>query len=186
MENGDNGQRKGSNSQKNKLTIYEQFTQYLREQENRPSVVFDEVEDFLKGYKKGDFVLSDVAKTMRVTMREGKNWRGKPKKNVYPFCDVFGNAVGAYHAAKEINRDVKWEEAYKLLDLIERGKAFGAILDVRQQRKDYEQEIEKLKSTIDHLRKLNTDLLSENKTLHNLVPHKNNDKRSNTEVGDVF
>ena len=55
-------------------------------------------------------------------------------------CSRFQHAIGAYHASKDISPSVKWESLISL-DLIEREKAVGAILDVRQQQRDYEQEI---------------------------------------------
>jgi|WetSurMetagenome_2_1015567.scaffolds.fasta_scaffold376680_2 hypothetical protein len=183
MENGDNRQPKSGNSQENGLNPYYRLLQYVNEQNKRTDVVIAEVEEFLKAYKDGNIILTPEAQKLTTTTTEyRKRWIGISKKVVTSkaFCDSIGAAIAAYQVSKELNYQLKWENAYTLLDLIQRARAFGAVKDKNQQEKDYLTEIEQLKQRADSLQKLNNKLVAENKRLHNLVPEK-----KEWEAGDV-
>ena len=150
----------------------------------RPSVVIAEVEDFIKHYDSGELVLTLEAKKMTFIEDLGRNFLGLPKKRKRPFPDCLAHAMTAYKLDKDIKPRSRLESAYDLLDLIQRGRAYGIIRDPKQQAIAYEQEIERLKEQIGNLKNLNDKLTMENKRLHNLVPNKTKGQ-GDTEIGDV-
>jgi hypothetical protein len=173
------------------LTRLERFKQYLEESNKKNDVVILEVEEFLKAYKANEEIITPYAKTMTLTVTKvEKGWLGRPRTVTYKsnFCDALGNAIAAYQGAKELNYMLKWEHAYKLLDLVQRGRVFGAIRNAKQQQQNYEQEILRLKEQIENLKKLNDKLIAENKILHGLADVKTNSKakgKGDGEIGDV-
>ncbi len=186
MENGDNKQPKSSNSKENGLTPYQQLLQSVIEKNQRTEVVINEVEVFLKAYNERSIVITPEARTFVVTFKENKKgFLGREKivvtKNNY--CDAIGGAITAYQVSKELNYRLKWDNAYELLDLIQRGKVYGVIKDKEKQERDYQAEIDQLKQRLDSLQKLNDKLVIENKRLHNLIPEKKTS--GEWEAGDV-
>ena len=99
------------------------------------------------------------------------------------YCDAIGGAITAYQVSKELNYHLKWEHAYELLDLIQRGKVYGVIKDKEKQERDYQSEIEQLKQRLDSSEKLIDKLAKENKMLRNLFPE--NKISGGWETGDV-
>lgn len=191
MENGDNQQPKSSDSKETDMTTYRRFSQFLRSN-NRAEVVLSEVEEFLKAYKTGEEKI-DIMKAKELTATSTdveKGWLGRPKKVIRRqiFSDALGSAIAAYQASKELNYNLMWEQAYSLLDLVQRGRVFGAIRNAKQQRQNYEQEVIRLKEQIENLEKLNDKLIAENKLLHGIADAKTGQKnngKGDTEIGDV-
>jgi hypothetical protein len=70
------------------------------------------------------------------------------------------------------------------VNLVEKGRVFGAIRNAKQQQHNYEQEILRLKEQIENLKKLNDKLIAENKLLHGIADEKTKGK-GGTEIGDV-
>lgn len=182
MEDGNNRKPTSSNSKETIATLFKP----------RPSVVITEVEEFLKRYRSGEEVLTSKAEILETTFTTTKkNWLGREVKvqDTKAYCSALGYEIAIYLATKDAHPSGVWEEAYNLLDLIERARAFGALLNAKQQAFHYEQEIERLKEQVDNLRKLNKDLATENKRLGNLLPDEikkgKNNGLGDTEVGDV-
>jgi hypothetical protein len=146
------------------------------------------VEEFLNNYKSGEEKIDTVrAKDLTVTTTIiEKNWLGRPKQVAHKtfFSDALGGAIASYQASKEVGYNFRWEAAYKLLDLVQKGRVFGAIRNAKQQRQNYEQEIARLKEQVESLKTLNDKLLAENKLLHGIADTKTKDK-GDTEIGDV-
>jgi hypothetical protein len=190
MENGDNRQPTSSNSQENSLTRNQRFLQYLDAQNRKNDVVIAEVEEFLKAYKAGEEIITSEAQNMIATITETKQGLfGRQKTVTYKkdFRDAIGGAIAAYQASTEINYKLKWEQAFELLDLIQRARVFGAIRNAKQQQQHFEEENLRLKEQVANLKKLNDKLLEENKLLHGLVDQKikDNKGKDNKMVGDV-
>ncbi len=103
-----------------------------------------------------------------------KGWLGTQKKaiNQKNFCDAIGASIAGYQVSKELSYRLKWENAYILLDLIQRARVFGVVKDKTQQERDYLGEIEQLKQRVNSLQKLNNKLVLENKRLRSLLPEK--------------
>jgi hypothetical protein len=149
---------------------------------SRNSIIISEVEEFITRFKNEELVLSPESKTMTATFDEGKNWLGKPKRVTKPYCDVLGMVIARYQFQKDLDSYNQFTEAYRLLDLIQRARAFGIVRDAKKQAIQYEQQIEQLKEQLANLRTLNAKLVEENKYLHNLLPK---ERKGKTEVGDV-
>jgi len=161
-------------SKKDKLTRVDQFLHYMAGHNNNNEVVLNEVEEFLDAYKSDSIVFTAKAQELIITITEKKKGLLGGVKDVIkqkPFCDALSSAITDYQSYKEINYELKWTHAFNLLDLVQRGKVFGAIKNKVQQETDYANEIESLNQKIDNLQKLNNKLLKENKQLHNLASH---------------
>ncbi len=154
----------------------------------KQSVVIAEVEDFIKRWKSGELILTPEIRNATVTSEEGKNFLGMTKKRTVNLPNEIGYAVATYQLQKDLkNPRETLQIAYEVLALIQRARAFGFISDPKQQAKEYEQEIERLKKQVDNLKTLNEKLTIENKRLHNLLPNKPNKTKGkgDTEIGEV-
>lgn len=151
----------------------------------KQSVVITEVEDFIKRYHSGDLILTPEATKMVMIVPHGKNILRMTRKVHRNFPDSLAHMIATYQLDKDHNPRDQVIIAYDLLDVIERGRAWGIIRDQKQQARAYEQEIEQLKERVNILIELNKKLASENKMFHNLLPKAKIPKGKNSEVGDV-
>jgi hypothetical protein len=150
----------------------------------KQSAVIAEVEDFIKRFDNGILVLSSEGKKATYWIATEKNWLGRFKKQKQSLPDAIGVAVATYQKHKDMEPRLQLVKAYDLLDIIQVARAHGFVINLKQQARDYEQEIERLKEQIDNLKTLNDKLIAENKRLHNLVPDRTKG-RGDTEIGDV-
>jgi hypothetical protein len=149
------------------------------------SVVLGEVELFVKRWNAGELVLTPQANNMIITYStDEKNFLGKPKMYKKTLPDYLGFVIATYQELRERGRVIDFlDQAYQLMDTIQRARAFQCIVDKTQQVTDYQQQIENLKKQNSSLRDLNAKLARENKMLRNLLPP--NTRVGDTEVGDV-
>lgn len=154
---------------------------------SKNSVILTEVEEFIRRWNNGELALTDIAKDMIVTYKnfQEKNLWGKPKTFHKPLPDYLGWGISTYQYAREVGYFGNiYQTAYELLDTIQRARAYGAIVDAKQQVSDYQSEIKQLKEQVNSLMKLNDKLAQENKVLHTLASAKTKTKGGG-EIGDV-
>lgn len=179
MENGDSRKQTSGNSEEIGIGKGLKTAQ--------SSAIIQEADDFTHKWTNGEITVNyEKAKSLTITMEEGKNFWGRPKKRVHPFCNDIGTLIARYQVQRDIGTlQEQYIAAFDLMNLVHRGWAFNALKDAKDQQRDYEQEIERLKEQIDTLRKLNDKLAIENKRLRNLLPNAVKKEKEGTEVGDV-
>lgn len=171
MEDGNNKRRESDHSTQAKV--------------NDSPTVFGQVEDFIKRFHDGDISIAPEANTLQFKIPAGA-FMGTTSNEIRSYADILGWAIGAYQYYKDNPHLVgkRQECAYHLLDLIERGRAFGIIknLNLTNRVKTLELENSQLKEQLANLKLLNAQLAKQNEDLHKYFPDA--DKRSG-EVGDV-
>jgi hypothetical protein len=179
MENGDSRKQTSGNSEEIGIAKGLKTAQ--------SSTIIQEADDFTHKWTNGEIIVNyERAKSLEITMEEGKNFWGRPKKRKYPFCNNIGTLIANYQFQRDIGTLTgRYQAALDLMALVHRGWAFNALKDAKQQQRDYEQEIERLKEQIDTLRKLNDKFVTENKRLRNLLPNAVTNGKGDTEVSDV-
>jgi hypothetical protein len=150
--------------------------------------IIEEADKFVDQWTKGEVVVVKE-KMENATYRyyEGKDWWGRPKKHVTLFANEIGYKIATYQYHRGFGiSSMANEAAYELITVVQRAKASGLLKDLKQQQRDYEQEIESLKERLDSCQKLNEKLVLDNKRLHILVD-KNVSKsgQGGTEIGDI-
>jgi len=160
-----------SSSDKNVENNLHIFRQVI-DQDKLSEDVIVEVDEFLKAYDAGQITTSPKAIALNVIPKNSKNDSRKDRF----YCSELGSSIALYKATKEFNRQVRWESAFKLLELIHQGRAFGVFVDKRQSMQKLEEENAALKERVTNLKSLNDQLSQrvvklekENKMLHNLT-----------------
>jgi len=130
--------------------------------------VFDEVEDFVKRFHDGDIIITPKAKTLQLEI-PSKTLMEDGAYEIRTYTDMLGWAIAAYQYYRdtpELGRQL--ECAYHLLDLIERGRAYGVIknLNLTNKLKEYQEQNSQLKEEKDKLQKENQRLKQLNEELH--------------------
>jgi hypothetical protein len=179
MENGHSRKQTSGTSKENEMTEDSKTAQ--------TSTIIQEADDFIDKWTSGEIVVNyERANVLESTTEAGKNFWGKPKKLKHQFCNDLGFLIARYQLHRDIDTAIgRYEAAFNLMMLVQKGWAFGALKDVKQQTRDHEQESERLKEQNDALRKLNDKLAIENKRLRNLLPNVVNKQKGDTEIGDV-
>jgi hypothetical protein len=179
MENGDSRKQTRGNSEESGITKGSKTAQ--------PSTIIQEADDFTDKWMNGEIVVNyERAKFLESTTEDGKNFWGRPKKTKQQFCNDLGFLIARYQLHSDRKTTVEcYGVAFELMVLVHKGWAYGALKDAKEQKRDYEQEIERLKEQNDALRKLNDRLATENRRLRNLFPDATNKKKGDAEIGDV-
>lgn len=137
---------------------------------NKQSRVIAEVEDFIKRVHDGDLVISPKAAQMVMILPTGKKrLLGLTSKRKRNLADLLGWAMAAYQFRKDVDSlPSQLQIAYELLDMIERARAYGVIIEKNLTNK-LKGCLEQNKRLKDKQQKLETELLKltkENVELH--------------------
>jgi len=137
---------------------------------NKQSRVIAEVEDFIKRVHDGDLVISPKAAQMVMILPTGKKrLLGLTSKRKRNLADLLGWAMAAYQFRKDVDSlPSQLQIAYEFLDMIERARAYGVIIEQNLTNK-LKGCVEQNKRLKDNQQKLGTQiskLKKENKELH--------------------
>src|SRR4030067_1999526 len=101
-----------------------------------------EADLFVRQWTSGEITVNfERAKDLQITSQEEKNFWGRPKKRKKPFCNDLGVLISEYQLCRDVGTpERRYQSAFELLSLVNRAYAFGAIKNVKQQQRDYEQE----------------------------------------------
>jgi hypothetical protein len=125
------------------------------------SCVIAEVENFIKGFHEGDYVISPDARKIEIidTEQGGKS---------HTVADRLGYAIAKYQCEKDINPSGVLAIAYQLLDYIERARTHGIIIpqNLSNSLKECQEQNQRLKDNQQKLEMETMRLRVENEELH--------------------